>query len=114
MRALESGGPPEVEPSLQSPRLWHVAEASEALRGPEEDRKMLRLLSPGEFLSRGQLSHICGSPAGPHREGTPVGALWGERPLSLSHAPSPPACPHWYPPDSCSEHTHVHTRSLPP
>lgn len=46
MRALESGGPPEVEPSFQSPRPWHIGEASEALWGPE-DRKMLRLLPSG-------------------------------------------------------------------
>lgn len=47
MRALESGGPPEVEPSFQSPRPWRIGEASEALWGPEEDRKMLRLLPSG-------------------------------------------------------------------
>ena len=55
----------------------------------EEDRKMVCLLPPGEFLSRSQLSQVCGSPVGPHQEGTPVGALWGERPVSLSLAPQP-------------------------
>lgn len=40
------GRPPEVEPSLQSPRPWHIGETSEALWGPE-DRKMLRLLPSG-------------------------------------------------------------------
>lgn len=84
MRALELGSPLKG-----SPRPWHVAEASEALQGPEEDRRTVRWLPPGEFLSRSQLSHVCGSPVGPHREGTPVGALWGERPVSLSPAPQP-------------------------
>ena len=49
---------------------------------------MLPLL-PSGVLESGQVSHVCGSQAGPHREGTPVGALCGERPVSLSPAPQP-------------------------
>lgn len=109
MRALELGSPLKG-----SPRPWHVAEASEALQGPEEDRRTVRWLPPGEFLSRTS----CPTSAAHQLDLTGRGRLrvpCGESALCpCRRLPSPPACPRWYPPDSRSEHTHVHTRSLPP